>query len=128
MAVIGKFRFTYRPTMKSTFIFTMGKDYFRPDITYLNPYEDKSVSGRIIKGNPGLENEKKYSSMLMYRYFINKKLSFHSLVSMNYSGNAVQKYSYMGSDGILTTTYGNISRSRGIFFAVGVDGHPSSWH
>lgn len=126
-AMLANVRLTYRPTDKSTFILSMQKSFFRPDITYLNPYEDKSIPGRISKGNPDLDNEKIYSSMLMYRFFVNKKLSLSSLVSMRFSDNAVQQYSYMGNDGVLMTTYGNISKSRKIFFNANVNYNPTSW-
>lgn len=126
-ALVVDLRMTYRPTSKSTFILSVEKSAFRPDITYLNPYENTSVPGQIQKGNPNLDNERKYSGLLLYRYFLNKKLSLNSLVRYFYSDNSVQSYSYVTGDGTLVTTYGNIAKQQGVYISVGVDYMPFSW-
>lgn len=125
--LLANIRLTYHPTGKSIFTLTFQKNFFRPDIISLNPYEDKSISGQIFKGNPDLNDQKEYFSMLMYRFFVNKKFSLSSITSFRYSNNSVQQYSYMGDDGIMITTYGNISKKRMILFNVGATYNLASW-
>jgi len=125
--LLANIHLTYHPTDKSTFTLTFQKSFFRPDIIYLNPYEDMSNPGVIIKGNPNLSDQKEYFSMLMYRFFFNKKFSLRSITSIRYSNNAVQQYSYMGNGGIMITTYGNISKNRMILFNLGATCNLASW-
>ncbi len=126
-ALLANFRFNYRPTNKSVLVLTLSREYFRPDITYLNPYEDKSIAGQIYKGNPELDNQKSYFSMLMYRYFLRKSFNISALASMRYSNNAIQQYSFINSNGSLVTTYGNIGKESMINFAIGINYNPTSW-
>lgn len=126
-ALLFNLRFTYRPTKRSTFILSLKRNSFRPDITYLNPYEDKSIPGQVIKGNPNLNSQKEYFPMLMHTYFIDRKLSLRSIVSMRFSNNAVQKYSYIDNNGTLVSTYSNISKNRMYLFNFGGRYTPVSW-
>ncbi len=126
-ALLANLRFNYQPTNRSMFVLTLSREYFRPDITYLNPYEDKSIAGQIFKGNPELDNQKSYFTMLMFRYFLRKSLNVRALVSMRYSDNAVQQYSFVNSNGLIVTTYGNISKESMINFSIGINYNPTSW-
>jgi hypothetical protein len=119
-------RFNYRPGRKSTFIVTLGNSSFRPDITYLNPYEDKSIPNHITTGNPRLKNETRYNGMLLYRYALTSKFSFQAFISGYYSDNSVQQYSYTNPDGILVTTYGNIGKFRAVYFNGSLTYAPSA--
>lgn len=126
-ALLANLRFNYQPTNRSMFVLTLSREYFRPDITYLNPYEDKSIAGQIFKGNPDLDNQKSYFTMLMFRYFLRKSFNIRALVSMRYSDNAVQQYSFINSNGVLVITYGNISKESMINFSIGINYNPTSW-
>ncbi|PKP06474.1 MAG: hypothetical protein CVU10_02615 [Bacteroidetes bacterium HGW-Bacteroidetes-5] len=126
-ALLANLRFNYQPTNRSMFVLTLSREYFRPDITYLNPYEDKSIAGQIFKGNPELDNQKSYFTMLMFRYFLRKSLNVRTLASFRYSNNAVQQYSFVNSNGVLVTTYGNISKESMINFSIGINYNPTSW-
>lgn len=126
-ALLANLRFNYQPTNRSMFVLTLSREYFRPDIGYLNPYEDKSIAGQIFMGNPDLDNQKSYFTMLMFRYFLRKSLNIRALTSMRYSNNAVQQYSFVNSEGVLITTYGNISKESTINFSIGINYNPTSW-
>ncbi len=125
-SLLGTLRLTYRPGRKSTFIVTFNNSSFRPDITYLNPYEDKSIPNHITTGNPHLKNATRYQGMLLYRYALTSKFNFQALISGVYSDNSVQQYSYTNPDGILVTTYGNIGKQRIVFFSGGLSYAPSA--
>ncbi|HCT94147.1 MAG: hypothetical protein A2X19_03185 [Bacteroidetes bacterium GWE2_39_28] len=126
-ALLANLRFNYQPSNRSMFVLSLSREYFRPDIGYLNPYEDKSIAGQIYKGNPELDNQKSYFTMLMFRYFVRKSLNIRALASMRYSNNAVQQYSFVNNNGVLITTYGNISRESTMNFSIGINYNPSSW-
>lgn len=123
-SLFGSVRFTYRPGRRSSIIMNVENSSFRPDITFLNPYEDRSVAGKITKGNPNLDNQKTYAAMIMYRYMFSDKFSMRILSSFRYSGNAVNLYSYIDNDGMLVSTYGNISTQRTLFTTLGLDYEP----
>lgn len=120
-------RTTYKASDKSNFILSMERRSFRPNIDYLNPYEDQSIAGQIHKGNPNLESSNSYSSMLMYRFFINKKINISTLTRFAYSGNAVQQYSILDNEGMYITTYDNIGKDKLLVLSVSMTINPASW-
>lgn len=104
-------RSTYRPNSKNFIILGLARNVFRPDISYLNPYEDTSVAGQIRKGNPDIESEKTYFANIIYRYFIEKRLALNFVSFIRYSDNAIYSYSYIDNQsGNVITTYGNIGK------------------
>ena len=122
--LLGRLRFTYRLGKSSTIIANLDKSAFRPDIIYLNPYEDKSVAGRVVKGNPNLDSEDGYSAMIMFRHSFSDIFSINSINTFRYSDNAVQQYSYTDGNGTIITTFGNISTKRTLFFTLGMQIKP----
>lgn len=113
-------RLVYRPSMSQTIIFNAEKNPFRPDITFLNPYEDVSVPGVVRKGNPNLDNEQRYRAMLLYRYAITDNITGSITTVYVHSGNSVASYSYLDGDKQIYT-YANIGRDDNFRLSAGMD-------
>jgi len=123
--LFGSILFTYRPWKKSTVIMDLSRNSFRPEITFLNPYEDKSVAGKINEGNPNLDNKNNYVAMIIFRYLFSNKFSINSENTFRYSNNAGQQYIFTDSNGMLITTFGNISKQKRLFISFGIQINPT---
>jgi hypothetical protein len=122
--LLGGLRTTYRPNSKNSIILNLSKRTFRPDIRFLNPYENKSVPGQIQKGNPDLDNGDTYSALFIYNYFLSRKFSIRSITAFNYSNNSIEEYKYVSEDGTLIRTFDNIGKSKVLIINFGVDYKP----
>ena len=78
----------------------------RPGITYLNPYVDHSDPNSLTYGNTNLDIEKSHNVQLVYNQY-SAKLMMNVSLRHNYTGNAIDQYSFY-QDGLLHTTFGNI--------------------
>lgn len=83
----------------------------RPGITYLNPYVDISNPTSISYGNTHLETEKAHNLGLVYNLVSNKVVANFNL-NHNWTPNAISSYSFFDANGLLNTTYGNITQNR----------------
>lgn len=79
----------------------------RPDISFLNPYIDRTRSTELIYGNPNLEVEKSHNLSVVYNTFT-PKFMLNLTLSQSISGNQISSYSFVDNNGLLNTTYGNI--------------------
>lgn len=82
----------------------------RPGITYLNPYVDISDPSMKKYGNSELETEKAHNVGLVYNIYAGNIL-FNASAHYTYTGNSIASYSFYDADGLLNSTYGNISKS-----------------
>lgn len=78
----------------------------RPGITYLNPYVDQSDPNSLTYGNTNLDIEKSHNMQLVYNQY-SAKLMLNVSLRHNYTGNAIDQYSFYDNNK-LNTTYGNI--------------------
>ena len=79
----------------------------RPDISFLNPYIDRTRATELIYGNPNLEVEKSHNLSVVYNTFT-PKFMLNLTLSQSISGNQISSYSFVDNNGLLNTTYGNI--------------------
>lgn len=84
----------------------------RPGISYLNPFVDNSNPTSITYGNPLLDVEKTHNVGISYNLFT-PRLVLNARLSDSYTGNKIERYSFY-KDGLLNTTYGNISKCNDI--------------
>lgn len=85
---------------------------YKPELSYLNSYQDNSVAGSVSFGNPELEAQKTLSFMLLYRMFVGNKFDFSPLVSYLRSKTGTYDiYRMDPSDGILQHTTMNTGAS-----------------
>lgn len=124
---LASLRLTYRPTANSSFNFSLAKNQFRPDITYLNPYEDRSVPGQISVGNPNLRNADSYYASLIYRFFLNKDFNMRLIATSRYSTNMAQLYTYVNNEGLFVTTYAPNSKSLFVPLVLVAEYNPFAW-
>ena len=112
---------------QQSFMMNLTKSAFRPDINYLNPYEDRTVEGVVRTGNPDLDNERMYSGVFMYSYNLGVKFSVNFLASLNWSDNGVYSYESILSDGTILKTYDNLGSSFISNFSMTISGRPCKW-
>ena len=112
---------------QQSLMMNLTKSAFRPDINYLNPYEDRTVEGVVRTGNPDLENERMYSGLLMYSYNLGVKFSVNILGSLHWSDNGVYSYESILSDGTILKTYDNLGSSLISNMSMSISGRPSKW-
>lgn len=124
-SLLVSLRTTYMPAPGHSLMLDLSKSAFRPDISYLNPYEDRSVTGVISKGNPDLNNERQFSAMLLYRYYIGMKFSIRPMITFHYSDNGVYAYNSVGNDGIITRTFDNIGKANQIRLSTSITYTPT---
>ena len=98
-----------RPTMNIGLSYNMR--ITRPGISYLNPYVDRSNPTQVSYGNPDLDVQKTHNLSLVFNSF-SSKLMLNATLSQSFTGNEMAQYSFLGTDGLLNTTYGNIIKSR----------------
>lgn len=84
----------------------------RPGISYLNPYVDNSTPMSIRYGNPDLDTEKNHSIGVSINSF-SQKLMINGGVSYSFSNNGIERYQTL-ADGVMRTTYGNISKRKSL--------------
>ncbi|MDD4114706.1 MAG: TonB-dependent receptor [Massilibacteroides sp.] len=83
----------------------------RPNIWYLNPYVNNTNPQSISYGNPDLETEKVHNLNLNYSFFT-QKLNVNASLSYSFNNNSIEQYSFVDTDGVQNTTYGNLGKSR----------------
>ncbi len=79
----------------------------RPNIWNLNPYEDKTSPTVIKMGNPNLQTATSHGFSLSYSDF-RRKGGYSLKTGMDFSNDGIIQYSYLGAEGEMVTTYGNI--------------------
>lgn len=125
--ILYNLRLTWMPAPRHRIVFSTARDAFRPDIKYLNPYEDRSVPGLVVKGNPDLQNEHKYSALLLYNYNIGTSFALSLTGAYNWSGNGVYSVDEALEDGTMLRTYRNLGKSSNLLLSAGINIQPFKW-
>ncbi|MCI5618774.1 MAG: TonB-dependent receptor family protein [Rikenellaceae bacterium] len=101
-------QYNFTPTSNAGLTYNMRIS--RPGITYLNPYVD--IKDPTVKsyGNSKLETERAHNIGLTYNY-LSQNVILNANAHFNYTGNAIQQYSFFDNNGVLNTTYGNVARN-----------------
>ena len=98
---------------------------YKPELSYLNSYQDNSVAGSSSFGNPDLEAQKTLSYMLVYRMFVGNKFNFAPLVSYLRSKTGTYDiYRIDPSDGILLHTTMNTGASEKLNLGFDIEWKP----
>jgi len=106
--------FTRKPG--NTLRLAYGRRVQRPNISYLNPYENRVDKFNVSKGNPELAPEFADNYDISYSTFVNDSSSFWNGAVLNLSvfsrqtNNAIEAVRSRRADTVLTT-YGNIARN-----------------
>lgn len=80
----------------------------RPSITYINPYTNFSDPLNISTGNPALAPEQTHNIELGYSTMLgNSTLNIAPFYRR--TGNAIEAYTTVGTDGVSRSTYGNVA-------------------
>ncbi|PSK91932.1 outer membrane beta-barrel family protein [Taibaiella chishuiensis] len=80
----------------------------RPSITYINPYTDFSDPLNVSTGNPSLAPEQTHNIELGYSTMLgNSTINLSGFYRR--TGNAIEAYTEVGSDGVSRSTYGNVA-------------------
>lgn len=99
---------SYNMSLSSNIGLTYNMRIARPGISYMNPYVDKSDPTSISFGNPYLEVENTHNFGIAYNLFTSR-IMINTRLSDSYTGNGIEQYRYI-SDGLLTSTYGNVAK------------------
>lgn len=99
----------------------------RPNMDYLNPFEDNSDPNNISKGNPELKAE--YAQRLTL--LLSKIFSNNFLVTLTSSyeniNNAIEKITIVENNGISLTTYANLSKKETYNLSSNINLRPVKW-
>lgn len=89
----------------------------RPAMSYLNPYTDATDPRNISFGNPQLRPGKVHLFNLGYTAF-KKSTSLNLNFIYNYTNNAIQQFTTLGTDTIARTSFGNVGKSQTYGFTL----------
>ena len=91
--------------------FNYSKRIQRPQLFFLNPFENRMDTFNIQVGNPNLDAELTNAYELSYSTFFKSGTSINTSVYWRQTNNSIQSY-ILPSDGVVnTTTFGNIGRN-----------------
>lgn len=90
--------------------FNYSKRIQRPQLGYLNPYENRADTFNIQVGNPRLNAEVTNSFELGYSTFFKSGTSVNASVYWRQTQNSIQAYTLASPEGVNYTTFGNIGR------------------
>lgn len=118
------------PTMVTTYMVnpmtTMKLSYNmrinRPGIQSLNPFVNESDPTNITKGNPDLDTEKSHNIELSFSRF-SQKFMINAGLNYSFTNNGIEQYS-VANGGVMTTTYGNVSKRNTVGLNVWCNWNP----
>ena len=118
-------RVSYPVAAGHMLLFNTSYYIYKPELSYLNSYQDNSVAGSSSFGNPDLEAQKTLSFMLLYRMFVGNKFDFSPLVSYLRSRTGTYDVYHLDpSDGILQHTTMNTGASEALNVGFSTDWNP----
>lgn len=85
---------------------------FRPDIKWLNTYEDNSTAGTTLTGNSSVRPETRNGITAVYSYMLGRKLQISASATYNWSDRGAFGETTVSDDGRLTSTYVNTDGQR----------------
>jgi hypothetical protein len=89
----------------------------RPDLYYLNPYIDRTDPWNISYGNPYILPA--LAHIFNASYFTTIKRTYISLTAFHqFTNNAIQQITTLGTDTIARTTFGNIGQNKNFSLAL----------
>ncbi len=117
----------YRTPDRTRIILSYDKNTLRPNINYLNPFENQSDPNNIFKGNPELKSEISHN----FRFSVNK--TFNEKLNMNLESgfalidNAIEQYTSLNENNISITSYNNIAQRKEFAAALTLSLKPYKW-
>jgi len=105
----------YKPHEDHFLSFTFGRNYGKPNFTYLNPFRKYESPVYYVEGNPNLKHSITYNLKLNYRfrYWLNFGVSYANAT------NTVLQVPQLDADGaIIGYTYGNFGKSDDLKFTL----------
>jgi len=94
-----------------TIKFNYTKRIQRPQLFYLNPFENRMDTFNIQVGNPNLEAELTNSYELGYSTFFKSGTSVNASVYWRQTNNSIQSFTLPTAEGVNYTRFGNIGRN-----------------
>jgi outer membrane receptor protein involved in Fe transport len=83
----------------------------RPQLYFLNPFENRMDTFNIQRGNPQLEAELTDAYELSYSTFFKSGTSLNASLYWRQTNNSIQSYTLPMDNGVNLTTFGNIGRN-----------------
>ena len=118
-------RLMWFPKRGHTFRLNINNQVFRPNIEWLNPFMDESISGYVSSGNPALDNQNTYSVMAGYTYMKGRKFTINPLLSYRWSNNGLYAVNELMDDGRMLRTYDNVGKMRALIMSVSLNWSPN---
>ena len=94
----------------------------RPGIQSLNPFVNESDPTNITKGNPDLDTEKSHNIEFSFSRF-SQKFMINAGLNYSFTNNGIEQYS-VANGGVMTTTYGNVSKRNTVGLNVWCNWNP----
>lgn len=103
----------YKPHEDHYFTFTFGRNYGKPNFTYLNPFRKYESPVYYVEGNPNLKHSITHNLNFSYRfrYWLNFSVSY-----TNATNTVLQVPQLDADDVIIGYTYGNFGKSDDLKF------------
>ncbi len=105
----------YKPHEDHYFTFTFGRNYGKPNFTYLNPFRKYESPVYYVEGNPNLKHSITHNLNFSYRfrYWLNFSVSY-----ANAMNTVLQVPQLDADDVIIGYTYGNFGKSDDLKFTL----------
>lgn len=105
--------------------FSAGRSIYRPDLGWLNTYQDNTVAGTAVSGNSSVRPEHNSSLLLGYNYMMGRKFRISSMVAYRWSDKGAFRALSVSDDGFLSSTYVNNDGLKSLRLACGLDWNPT---
>lgn len=102
----------YRTPDRTRIILSYNKNTMRPNINYLNPFENQSDPNNIFKGNPELKSEISHNIRFSAVKTFFEKLNIYLESGFALIDNAIEQYTSLNENNISITTYKNIAQRK----------------
>ncbi len=117
----------YRTPDRTRIILSYSKNTLRPNINYLNPFENQSDPNNIFKGNPELKSEISHNFKFSANKMFYEKLNVYLESGFALINNAIEQYTSLNEDNISITTYNNIAQRKEFAAALTLSLKPYKW-
>lgn len=115
----------YFPRTGQSVRLAAGRSIFRPDIKWLNTYEDNSTAGSTLTGNSSIRPDVTNSLLAGYSYMLGRRFQLNATATYRWSDNGAFREATISDDGRLMSTYVNTNGRRSLRIGGGMTWNPT---
>lgn len=106
--------------------FSANRSIYRPDLDWLNTYQDNTVAGTAVSGNSSVRPEYNNGLLLLYNYMMGRKFRISPMVTYRWSDKGAFRELSVSDDGLLSSTYVNNDGLKSLRLVCGLDWNPTA--